>query len=130
MKRAVTQPGRQSRRCSASASRARALTRFTFGVSLCIAAILTACLAVQGVAAASPPKQYLLKHPSRQHCKAHYVKRSKTVKVKSHGRYQEGQRDVLRPRRELGRLRLAADTDSRPAAPGGSENGFLHAVEW
>ncbi len=86
MKRAVTQPGRRSRRSSASASRARALTRFTFGASLCIAAILAACLAVQGVAAASAPKQYLLKHPSRQRCKAHYVKRSKTVKVKSHGR--------------------------------------------
>ena len=59
---------------------------FTLVASLCAAAALAMCLLLQGVAAASPARQYLLKHPARQHCKAHYVKRSKTVKVKSHGR--------------------------------------------
>jgi len=85
MKRAVMQPGRTSSRISASACDVRARRRFTLGASLCVTAILATCLAVQGVAAASPVRQYLLKHPSRQRCRAHYVKRTKTVKVKSHG---------------------------------------------
>ena len=32
-----------------------------------------------------PVKQYVLKHPKREHCKAHYVRKSKTVGEKVHG---------------------------------------------
>ena len=60
--------------------------RLLLGALLCVAAAVATCLVLQSVAAASPARQYLLKHPSRQHCKAHYVKRRKTVKVKQHGR--------------------------------------------
>jgi hypothetical protein len=43
-----------------------------------------AMLAFPGLALAS--KEYVLKHPGREHCRAHYVKRSKTVRKKAHGR--------------------------------------------
>jgi hypothetical protein len=31
-------------------------------------------------------KQYVLKHPKHEHCKAHYVKKTKTIKTRVHGR--------------------------------------------
>jgi hypothetical protein len=45
-----------------------------------------ATLLVPGVAAAKPVKQYVLRHPKREHCKAHYVKKAETVKKREHDR--------------------------------------------
>jgi len=51
-------------------------------------AILTASLVLAALAfpvcASASVRQYVLKHPNREHCKAHYVKRVERVKV--HGR--------------------------------------------
>jgi hypothetical protein len=46
------------------------------------AALLLATLPTSAVAA----KEYVLKHPKREHCKAHYVRKTKTVRKKIHGR--------------------------------------------
>lgn len=35
--------------------------------------------------AAVAAKEYVLKHPKREHCKAQYVKKTKTVRKKVHG---------------------------------------------
>jgi hypothetical protein len=43
-----------------------------------------AALAFPAAASASTGKQYVLKHPKHEHCRAHYVKRVEQVKV--HGR--------------------------------------------
>ena len=85
MKRAATQPRGRARRVSAFACGARALSCFSLGALPCVAAVLATCLLTPVLAAASPARQYLLKHPKREHCRAHYVKRNKTVKVKQHG---------------------------------------------
>ncbi|HWX75048.1 MAG TPA: hypothetical protein VNZ05_07070 [Solirubrobacteraceae bacterium] len=50
-----------------------------------IAALLIASSLVVAGAAAKPAAQYVLKHPKREHCKVHYVKRVKTVRVTTHG---------------------------------------------
>lgn len=49
-----------------------------------VCALATAWLLPQALADASAA-QYLLKHPRREHCRAHYAKRVKTVKVKRDG---------------------------------------------
>jgi hypothetical protein len=45
-----------------------------------------ALLAFPAAASASPVKQYVLKHPKHEHCKAHYVKKVEQVKVREHGK--------------------------------------------
>jgi hypothetical protein len=49
-------------------------------------AVLTVVLlgSLAGVASAATHKPYVLRHPTREHCKAHYVKKVQTVKVKEH----------------------------------------------
>ncbi len=44
------------------------------------------CVCAVGVASASGvgPKLYVLKHPKREHCKAHYVKKTRMVKQHGH----------------------------------------------
>ena len=39
-------------------------------------AVVIAAMASPSAASASPVKQYVLKHPKRERCKAHYVKRA------------------------------------------------------
>jgi hypothetical protein len=46
-------------------------------------AVLSAAIATS--AAAAPTKQYLLKHPKRERCRAHYVRKARTVKI--HGKH-------------------------------------------
>ena len=46
-------------------------------------AVATGVLVLSGIAFG---KQYVLKHPKREHCKAHYIKKSETVKTRVHGR--------------------------------------------
>lgn len=41
-------------------------------------------ISLAGVASAATPKSYVLKHPNREHCKADYVKKVETVKVREH----------------------------------------------
>ena len=41
---------------------------------------------VAAVAAATPKHQYVLKHPKREHCKAHYMKKMKMVRVRRRGK--------------------------------------------
>lgn len=43
--------------------------------------VIAAFFALVGAASA---KQYVLKHPSREHCKTHYVKKTETVKKNGH----------------------------------------------
>jgi len=46
-----------------------------------LAGVLALALAATALAA---PKIYVLKHPMHENCKAHYVKKSRTVKVHGH----------------------------------------------
>jgi hypothetical protein len=46
--------------------------------------LILATLAFPAAASASPVNQYVLKHPKREHCKAHYVKKVERVKVHGH----------------------------------------------
>lgn len=53
-------------------------------------AILSASLVLAALAfpvgASASVKQYVLKHPKREHCKAHYVKKVERVKKREHGK--------------------------------------------
>jgi hypothetical protein len=49
-----------------------------------LAAALLALVLLGGTAFAA--KQYVLKHPTHEHCKAHYVKKTKIIKKHEHGR--------------------------------------------
>jgi hypothetical protein len=49
------------------------------------AILAIAALAIP-VGASASVRQYVLKHPKREHCKAHYVKRVERVKVREHGK--------------------------------------------
>ncbi len=44
-----------------------------------------AALAFPAAASASPARHYVLKHPKREHCKAHYVRQTEKVKKPKHG---------------------------------------------
>lgn len=41
-------------------------------------------LALPTLASATPHKSYVLRHPNREHCKAHYVEKVERVKVREH----------------------------------------------
>lgn len=56
--------------------RLRAVATRSAVVAGCVAAIT----ATASTAFASSPKSYVLKHPNKEHCKAHYTRKSKTVK--------------------------------------------------
>jgi hypothetical protein len=45
---------------------------------------MIAAVAFFALAAAASAKQYVLKHPKREHCKAHYIKKTKTTKKHGH----------------------------------------------
>jgi hypothetical protein len=47
---------------------------------------LAASLIVPTAVQAKPAKQYVLKHPKHEHCKAHYTRKVEKVKVREHGR--------------------------------------------
>ncbi len=47
---------------------------------------IAVALIVPTGAQAAPVKQYVLKHPKREHCRAHYVKKVERVKKREHGR--------------------------------------------
>jgi hypothetical protein len=57
-----------------------------------LAALVT--LVLPAVAGATPAKQYVLKHPRHEHCKAHYVKKVETVRVRKAERRVEFGRTV------------------------------------
>ena len=48
--------------------------------------LVLAALALSAVASASTVKQYVLKHPRREHCRTHYVKKVELVKKREHGK--------------------------------------------
>jgi hypothetical protein len=50
-----------------------------------VSALFCALLALAASAWATAPKQYLLKHPKHEHCKANYVKKTESVKKHVHG---------------------------------------------
>ncbi len=56
------------------------------GSKLLALGALVPLLVLPGLAAANPAKQYVLKHPKHERCKARYVKRVETVKTREHGR--------------------------------------------
>lgn len=43
-------------------------------------------LTLPAVASATAPQQYLLRHPKREHCKVHYLKRTVVIKKHANGR--------------------------------------------
>lgn len=58
--------------------------------TLAIAGALVTALGLGAMSvSASAPKHYVLKHPQREHCKAHYVKRVEIVKKRSHRRLEK-----------------------------------------
>lgn len=50
------------------------------------ASLALIALAFPSAASASTVRKYVLKHPKREHCKAHYVKKVERVKVREHGK--------------------------------------------
>ena len=65
----------------ASTVRTRSLT-----VLLVTVGTILLGLAAPACATAAPHHKYVLKHPKREHCKAHYVKKVKRVKARRKGR--------------------------------------------
>ncbi len=51
-----------------------------------ILAMLLAVVMLVFPGSALASREYVLKHPGREHCRVHYVKRSRTVRRKTHGR--------------------------------------------
>src|SRR5437660_1655829 len=94
-------------------------------------AIVAALGAVLTLAAFAPvataSREYVLKHPKREHCRLHYIKRVKTVRTKVHGRTVKRHRTVCvrrgrrrRPRFELSWLPVPpfrAVTSTTPVPP-------------
>jgi hypothetical protein len=50
-----------------------------------LVAVIVGALVFSGIAFG---KQYVLKHPKREHCKAHYFKKVETIKTRVHGRIE------------------------------------------
>ena len=63
------------------------------------AALVATLLVLPASAMAS--NSYVLKHPKREHCRVHYLRRSKTVRVKIHGRRVKRRRIVCVFRRPV-----------------------------
>jgi hypothetical protein len=57
----------------------------TFRIRVMIASLGAALLLGTLPTSAVAAKEYVLKHPKREHCKAHYVRKTKTVRKKIHG---------------------------------------------
>lgn len=53
---------------------------------LASAVAVAVSLAFAGTAQATPVKQYVLKHPKHEHCRAHYTRKVETVQKREHGR--------------------------------------------
>lgn len=47
-------------------------------------ALAISIFGISSVASAAPVKQYVLKHPKHEHCKSHYIKKTRTVKEHGH----------------------------------------------
>jgi hypothetical protein len=55
-------------------------------VALVVPVLLVVAIGVLVFSGTAFGKQYVLKHPKREHCEAHYIKKIETVKTRIHGR--------------------------------------------
>ncbi len=90
------------------------------------AALVT--LSVCGAAQASTVKQYVLRHPKHEHCKAHYVKKIETVKKREHGRAVKLRETVCVYVKPKAAATMPASTPTAPA-PTVSLKARLDSVE-
>ena len=56
---------------------------------LCVALPLMLLAMLAAAAPAVASKEYVLKHPTHEHCRTHYVKKSKTIKKRVHGQTEK-----------------------------------------
>jgi hypothetical protein len=96
--------------------RERAMQRRQVRTAVLIAGLVCAMAALASSSWGAAPRRYVLRHPKREHCKAHYKKRVVTVKKRVHGHTRKV-RETVCIRRHRKKAPIAASPHTATLEP-------------